>query len=178
MIQLSPEKKRLLLNSFIIFLFWLLRLTFFAPGACISFSDYLGTFIPALLLSIIVLGLAELLADIDCKKTILGVVAVGFLLFTFFALVALMPTARFFLILALIFAFITFHEKKALSKATKLGRWTIRLMGFLFPALWIAGWECAIYNQSYAWSMRLCLLVGEAFVILTWKISHREIRRI
>jgi|GEM_PF-3776882 hypothetical protein len=178
MIQVSPEKKKLLLNSLIIFLFWLLRLTFFAPGACISFSDYLGTFIPALLLSIIILGLVELLTDIDYKKTLLGVVVIGFVLFLVF-IPALMATGRFFLILALIFAFIAFHEKKALPKVTKLERWTIRLMGFLFPALWIAGWECAIYNQSWGpWSMRLCLLVGEAFVVLTWKISHREIRSI
>lgn len=129
-----------------------------------------------MLLSIIVLGLAELLTAIDYKRMLLGVIIVGFLLFTFFA-PALMATGRFFLMLALIFAFITFYEKKALSKATKLERWTICLMGFLFPALWIAGWECAIYNQSYAWSMRLCLLVGEAFVILTWKISRRELEQ-
>ncbi|ALV63104.1 hypothetical protein ADU37_CDS14050 [Thermococcus sp. 2319x1] len=49
-----------------------------------------------MLLSIIVLGLVGLLADINYKRTLLGVTIAGFLLFTFFALVGLMPTARFF----------------------------------------------------------------------------------
>ncbi|ALV63103.1 hypothetical protein ADU37_CDS14040 [Thermococcus sp. 2319x1] len=77
--------------------------------------------------------------------------------------------------MTLIFAFVAFHEKKALSKAAKLERWTIHLMDFLFPALWIAGWGCAIYTHPRAWGMGSCPLVGEAFEILTWKISHREI---
>ncbi|EHR79666.1 hypothetical protein OCC_08944 [Thermococcus litoralis DSM 5473] len=79
--------------------------------------------------------------------------------------------------MTLIFAFVAFHEKKALSKAAKLERWTIHLRVFFFQLFGsLAG--SVQFTIILCLGMRSSLLVGEAFVILTWKISHREIRSI